>query len=83
MSSHTPTPWIEERGLIMGAGEPAQLVATTVAMRPVDIEFLLRAVNAHELMLSALEAVRNTDDHADPEVRAIVRAAIAKARGTL
>lgn len=32
-------------------------------------------------LYAALEVVTQTDDHADPEVRAVVRAALAKARG--
>ncbi len=92
MSKHTPGPWLVSRSIdkrtathvrteakLPGASDGVSVCRITY----VDDRAAANAclIAAAPDMLEALEAVTNTDDHAAPEVRAIVRAALRKARG--
>lgn len=81
MMSHTKGPWKLRRPGCISNSE-GDLVATTgyrVTVRFDEDDANARLIAAAPELLAALEAVRNTDDHAAPEVRALVRAALAKA----
>jgi hypothetical protein len=95
MSGHTPGPWrwLSADTLVGDHGHrPVVLTRWRKGLAQRDPEGGLlrtfdpdspdaRLIAAAPDLLAALKVVTNTDDHADPEVRATVRAAIAKAEG--
>jgi hypothetical protein len=91
MNNHTPGPWTYDqayRELVRktGDGDYQPIGTFHNAPTPEDIEFLLRAVNAHEDMLSALKELKAVLELSEATVvfgaqYKVVCEAIAKAEG--
>jgi hypothetical protein len=89
MQRHTPTPWevrtnyrAAHRGDIWSAckGFPSRPVASTVGQenadeRAANAAFIVKAVNAHEQLVKALQQIALFDDTSGEVARAALKAA--------
>lgn len=76
---NTPTPWFHNKGFI-GNITKGSLIANT--SNPADAEFIVRAVNAHEFLLSACYnalSYMKSDDNSSGFIKELLKEAIAKA----
>jgi hypothetical protein len=92
-ATHTPGPWFDGGDGYIWDGDPAlggaEIVASTGGPNESgNARRIVRAVNVHDDMLAALEAMLTKHDDRDgasdlwPKEAAQARAALAKARGT-
>lgn len=75
---HTPTPWYEINNVLFGPSGKA--VDIGHVYRTTDAAFIVRACNAHDSLVAALEGVIRVADRKTDEFDA-ARAALKLARG--
>lgn len=64
-TKHTPTPWFATSGSIDGRDDvycTGQEGTIAQNVRPQDAAFIVRACNAHDKLVEALEMVRDADE---------------------
>lgn len=91
--NHTPTPWHWKRyktsmGKMMATiGGSDRLGAMIACVKPENAEFIVRACNAHEELLAALEALEpffsQVEAHGGRKAVQLADEAIAKAEGKI